>query len=53
MFKKRLYVIVICVLLLTLTGCIEMMDLIYSSHKFSITLDTTENISKTGLSTVF
>ena len=48
-FKKRLHIVLICVMLLTLTGCIQMKDFIYSSHTFSITLDTTENISKTQL----
>lgn len=48
-FKKRLHIVIICVMLLTLTGCIHMKDFIYSSHTFSIILDTTENISKTQL----
>ena len=49
MFKKRLHIVIICVMLLTLTGCIQMKDFIYPSHTFSITLDTTEDLSKTQL----
>lgn len=48
-FKKRLHIVIICVMLLTLTGCIQINDFIYSSHTYTITLDTTVNISKTQL----
>jgi preprotein translocase subunit SecD len=48
-FKKRLHIVIICVLLLTLTGCNQIRGLFSFSNTFSITLDTTENISKTQL----
>nr|WP_314465175.1 hypothetical protein [uncultured Clostridium sp.] len=48
-FKKRLHIVIICVLLLTLTGCNQIIGLFSFSNTFSITLDTTENISKTQL----
>lgn len=48
-FKKRLNIVIICVLLLTVTGCNQIRGLFSFSNTFSITLDTTENISKTQL----